>query len=665
LPLVGDRAVTAAHARQAVAALPADDVLWVSRTEDGPGTLAPAGLRRQLGRSASAVVLDGHDGLHADVLAACPGFLLAGGTLLLRLPPTPVPPAHLAVHPSRCLHRPPSTHFEDRVRRALSTAPLRDPPTAPPGVHATMGTAEQDALIASLSASVVAPAASLHAVLARRGRGKSTALGRVLGHAHRAGLRVALCAPDPSACAVALAAADAPLLVLSPEAALSHDGDGIDVLAVDEAARLPVPWLRALTRRHPGTLLFATTTGGYEGTGQGFVLRFLTSLADDPRPLAQHRLHRPIRWDADDPLEAWLDEVLLDRATPASLLAAPIASPTFAAIPSSTLTQDDPLAAQVHGLLQHAHYRTTPADLQRLLDAPNLQLHVAREGTQVVAVNLVAVEGGLSEADGRAVRDGRLRVRGHALPETLVSHMGAVAAGSGCWIRSMRLAVHPARRRRGLARALVEHVHAFHLDPLRPHGPVDGFGTLFGAAEHVVGLRASLGYHMVRLGASRGSRTGEPSAVMVRPVTPWAEELVATLSGRTARDLDLLLALLHGEGALDLEPGLIHRIRQALPAPVPLTEAEIIEAVHAYVQGPRPLEAAAAALRAWLPTTDRRGWTALEARLAQDRLFDTRSWTASAHRASLPHPRAAMRALKRACRRLPLPDPSGAPKVDA
>jgi len=664
LPLVGSRQETLDRALQALGPRRPEDVLWVSRAledVDPFEVTSPAALRRRLGGSTHAVVLDGHDGLHADVLAACPGFLLAGGTLVLRLPPEPVAPVHLAVHPSRVVHRSAGTIFEGRLRAALGAAPRCDAEGVPGGSPPTEGTPEQQAIVDTLLEAVRAERPSLHALLARRGRGKSTALGQVLGQAAREGRRVALCAPDPTAGAVAAEAAGVVLPFLTPEQALAADPTDApwDVLAIDEAARCPVPWLRALARHHGGTLLFATTTGGYEGTGQGFVLRFLASLRDDPRPLHRHHLHAPIRWDAEDPLETWLDGILLDHATPGTLLAEGSAAVRFEHVAPDRLASDDLVLQQVHGLLQHAHYRTTPADLQRLLDGPNLYLHAAFEGPSVVAVNLVAVEGGLPPADAVAMRDGGLRIRGHALPDTLVCHMGALDAALGCWIRSVRLAVHPERRRRGLARALADHVHRHHLSPARRHGPVDGFGTLFGAVPHVVRLRQGLGYRLVRLSASRGSRTGEPSAVMVRPVSDEATQLVDTLAGRTARDLDLVLAMLQGDGELPLSEPLVDALRADLPPPLPLDEAEVTEAVHAYVNGPRPLEAAATALRAWLPSTDRTGWTPTERQLAQDRLFDTHSWTRTAQRAGLPHARAAMRALKRACRRLTLPPVDG------
>ena len=207
-------------------------------------------------------------------------------------------------------------------------------------------TAEQQALTAALAASSAGPP-TLHAVVAARGRGKSTALGQALACVQAKGLRVALCAPDDDAGAVAHAAGHGRIPRLGPMEALSTGP--WDVLAIDEAARLPVPWLLALARRHPGTLWFATTTGGYEGTGQGFVQRVLATLEADPRPLTRHTLHAPIRWDAGDPLEAWLDDLLL--ASPPSATPGP-PQRTLSVVSPQELADDEATLGAVHQLLQ-------------------------------------------------------------------------------------------------------------------------------------------------------------------------------------------------------------------------------------------------------------------------------------------------------------------------
>src|SRR5690606_39440759 len=97
-------------------------------------------------------------------------------------------------------------------------------------------------------------------------------------------------------------------------------------------AQLPVPVLRALVRRHPNArIAFATTVHGYEGTGRGFVLRFLEWLRSGPGSsgdaapeLEILTLETPIRWLENDPLEKLVFDVLALDAEAAPL---PVASP--------------------------------------------------------------------------------------------------------------------------------------------------------------------------------------------------------------------------------------------------------------------------------------------------------------------------------------------------
>src|SRR5690606_38647685 len=109
-------------------------------------------------------------------------------------------------------------------------------------------------------------------------------------------------------------------------------------------------------------------------------------------------------------------------------------------------------------------------------------------------------------------------------------------AGTLMMVRSVRIITHPALRRHGLARALVDHVHG--------HYAPDLFGTMFGATPELVAFRRAVGYELVRLGASKSARAGEPTAVMVRPVSARASRLVADLRADLARDLPIQLALI-------------------------------------------------------------------------------------------------------------------------
>jgi tRNA(Met) cytidine acetyltransferase len=414
--------------------------------------------------------------------------------------------------------------------------------------------------------------------------------------------------------------------------------DGLDereapqVIVIDEAAQLPVPLLQRITRLAPrATLAFATTCRGYEGTGRGFVLRFLAWARSEGRAFRELTLREPIRFDPGDPPEERV--FLRPRRAPEERV--------FLRLEPARLAADEGLLRQVFGLLVHAHYRTRPADLARLLEAPELSVHACMEGAQVLAVSLVSREGGLSQELCERLARGEGRIQGHALPDTLLSHGGATEAGELTFARSVRIAVHPASRREGLASALVEHVHGAH--------EVDAFGTLFGATTEVVRFRQKLGYELVRVGASRGARTGEPAAVMVRPVSRRAAALVAALRVELARNLPWQLRAFAAEG-LPLDAALETALRDGLPAPPPLSPADRDALVETYTTSARPADTLAHALCSFvaehegsLVTLDRRSAALLRARWVEEL-----PWREAAACAGYRHAGDAMRAMRSA-----------------
>lgn len=639
--LRGDPASTRAQALALLGGAEDDDVLWVGEDEARFTTASRASARRLLGRAFDAVVLDLHRGADADLLGLCHGFVWGGGRLVLRMPPSDAhaPDEALAVLPFAASDV--STRFAARLERALSRSDaLEAPGSLGAPSREVRGTAEQRALVEALARSFASDAPAISVVIADRGRGKSSSLGLALAEAARGRtLRAAVTAGSEASVAEVLRFAPAGARYLDP-LELAHGGDDLDVLVVDEAAQLPVPLLTQMVLRHPrARIAFATTARGYEGTGRGFVLRFLEWLKTLDRPLASHALSEPIRWAAGDPLERLVFDALLLDAEPARLEPdVDLAGVRHARLERDALAGDERLLREVFGLLVHAHYRTTPGDLARLLDAPNLAVHASFAGEHVVAATLVAREGGLSEGDRARLASGRARIRGHALAETLCVHAGRPEAGRLSMIRSVRIAVHPAARRRGVARALVDHVHASYAPDL--------FGTLFGATPELLAFRREVGYSLVRLGVSRGARTGEPSAVMLRPVSPEAEALVRALRADLARDLPLQLALLEDELALD--PRLPGELAEGLPAPAALSDRECLEIARRYTVSSRPFEAAAYAITR--AVAERAGALAtLEPRaraLVTARVLERRSWARAAREAGYETVPAAMRALR-------------------
>ena len=638
----GSAPETREKAIAAIAALAPDEVVWAgSDAPAGVRAVAPRGLDALLGASADAAVLDLHAGLDADAIARAEGLVRRGGELVLRMSERPVARADLAVSGraleevgTRALAR-----FERTLAAATSTAPLA--PVAPSTPVAS--TEEQSALVLRLVPSLLDPTPRLVTLVADRGRGKSAALGRAL--------RAAIDAAPDTKCVVSAPSEDAlgevhrfarpTSLRFVTAAGLSRGADhDADVIVIDEAAQLSVPRLRRIVLAHPrARIVLATTCHGYEGTGRGFALRFVRWARTRGLAVEEHTLTAPIRWDAGDPLERWAYEALVLDAVPATLGAPAV--PRHEQLGRDRLTEDERTLRALFGLLLSAHYRTSPDDLVRLLDAPNLDVHALFEGEDVVAACLVAHEGGLDEAAIAALASGRTRLSRHALADTLASHSATPEAARLTMVRSVRIAVHEERRGRGLARRLVEAVHASYAPDL--------FGTMFGATADLVKMRRALGYALVRVGVSRGARSGEPAAVMIRPVSTRARALVERLRVDLARELPAQLALLEADDGGPLEPAL----RSALIAELPALPDESDEALTAritrYVEGSQPIDALAASARRFVlahPDALAR-LSGRERELLVARLVDRAAWAEVARRAGLEVP-AAMRAMRAA-----------------
>lgn len=658
--LRGTRTQTAAEAVALAAALDRDDVLWVSEAPaptDRFENTRPTHARRKLGQAFDAVVLDLHDAIDPDLVAACIGFVWGGGALLLRVPPKGVRPTNygepLALHPFKAAEVTPRFygHFERALERHASShaGHLASSP------HDTYATAEQDDVVRALATRLTGERPCLCVLTAGRGRGKSAAVGRVLNDLRARPGTVLLCASHPDALAEVYRFAHRPLESMQPMPLLAAPENAAELIVVDEAAQIPVPVLQALVRRHNrASFLFATTTHGYEGTGRGFVLRFVAWAEQQERQLHRFSLHTPIRFPENDPLEAFADDALLLHAE-AESPAQPASTSGYASstavrhvrLDRDTLVDDESTLRAFFGLLVHAHYRTVPSDLYRALDAPNLSLHATRTAGGLAAASLVAEEGALPPSMCAAMARGETRIRGHALADTLVTHCGVPWAGELRMVRSIRIATHPDIRRTGLASGLVNHVHGSFPD-------ADLFGTLFGATPELIAFRRSLGYELVRVGVSRGSRTGEPAAVMIHPVTPRAKMLTAELRRALSHSLPRQLDLLEQEGALLLSSAMRDALSEGLEPVAALGPEECEGRARAYAAGVMPYEAMAFALQPFVAAhTDRLArLPPSAARLLSARVLQGRPWADAAEQACLPHAGAAMRSLRPAIRAL-------------
>ncbi|WP_423995694.1 tRNA(Met) cytidine acetyltransferase TmcA [Halorubrum trapanicum] len=499
-----------------------------------------------------------------------------------------------------------------------------DPPSAPPGAtfpaaaYGACLTADQTRALRAFEA--LADPGSAVVVESDRGRGKSSAAGLAAGALALGGRDALVTAPAFRNAAEVFARARELIrgetdgdaaeagddsdgdderdlrtpaggrVRFLPPAAAAEVADEADAVIVDEAAALPVRLLEGFLDA-PG-VAFCTTVHGYEGAGRGFAVRFRERLLDSRFSVRDVRLDEPIRYARNDPVEAWASRALLLDARPAVEDAvadadASVDEATYRALDPADLLADEILLGEAFGLLVAAHYRTEPNDLARLLDAPNLVARALVADGRVVAVALLAREGGLDAETRRGMYEGE-RVRGNMVPDVLTSQLRDEAAAAPRGLRTVRIATHHALRDAGFGSRLLDEVHAEFGDEM------DYFSVGYGATPRLLRFWRRAGYRTVHLSTSRNDASGEYSAIMFRPETEAGRALLDRHAvAFRDRERDGL-----SDAHRDVDPDVVRGALRACSAPVPvdLTETEWRSVVGASV-GPGMYDTAPGAFR--------------------------------------------------------------------
>jgi len=501
-----------------------------------------------LGSETRIVVVDLFDGFNADVLCIAGGLVRAGGILALLSPDGDTRAA--IVDRYACWQdgrHSASAFFVEyffRALRADSKLGIRltsdSLPAAPPVLPRLQETpiqngrtAEQTEALRSIESWARGQQGGCVLLSAERGRGKSTCLG-MLAASLQGRLRVLVSANSRQTAAALLRRAPG-IEFVAPDVLLQECPEA-DLLLLDEAAMIPLPMLRQLTRLYP-KLVMATTSGGYEGTGQGFLLRFVSDMKK--RGLIQLRLERPVRWCEGDLLEAWLGRTLLlqqeTRVTTA---------PTPAKREECRITQLEqpgaaeswPLLRQVYALLNTAHYRTRPSDLRMLMENPDLCVFVALNKARVVGVVLLNPEGGFDASLCREIFLGRRRPQGHLLAQMLTAQAGLKGFAGYRGLRVQRIAVAADCRREGLGTELLEAAFEY----ARDNG-LDYVGASFALDVETADFWRQAGYRLVHISYARGKSSGDHSIAVLRPLSDALEAGIEQLRQRIRSQLPIWL----------------------------------------------------------------------------------------------------------------------------
>jgi len=306
-----------------------------------------------------------------------------------------------------------------------------------------------------------------------------------------------------------------------------------DVLLIDEAAVIPVPMLEKLLKRY-SHIVFSTTTHGYEGTGRGFILKFY-GLLDRTRPeWREFKLHQPVRWARNDPLEKWIEQLLFLDLQLDNEPRAPenMAQCQVELINQVELVDNKAKREAIFSLLVTAHYRTSPADFQYIFDSQDIRVYTLEYQEKVLAVLLINQEGGFDAELSTDIYHGRRRPKGHLLAQTLCFHAGYEQAASYCYSRVMRIAVHPQLQHSGYGSYLLSQV----IENEKNYD-IDILGTSFSATPELIRFWEKASMSLLRIGFSRDHVSASNSAVMATALSERGKKLVAELSARFERNL--------------------------------------------------------------------------------------------------------------------------------
>lgn len=514
-------------------ALPGD-WLWISPQPDAENHCSPSALQTLLGREFRHAVFDARHGFDAAAFAALSGTLKAGSWLVLLLPvweewenqpdadslrwsdcPDPIATPHFVQHLKRVL-----TADNDailwRQNQPFSLAHFTPRTDWHPATGAPQP--EQQQLLQQL----LTMPPGVAAVTAARGRGKSALAGQLISRI--AGSAI-VTAPAKAATDVLAQFAGEKFRFIAPDALLASD-EQADWLVVDEAAAIPAPLLHQLVSRFPRTLL-TTTVQGYEGTGRGFLLKFCARFPH----LHRFELQQPIRWAQGCPLEKMVSEALVFDDE--NFTHTPQGNIVISAFEQTLWRSDPETPLKVYQLLSGAHYRTSPLDLRRMMDAPGQHFLQAAGENEIAGALWLVDEGGLSQELSQAVWAGFRRPRGNLVAQSLAAHGSNPLAATLRGRRVSRIAVHPARQREGTGRQLIAGALQYTHD-------LDYLSVSFGYTGELWRFWQRCGFVLVRMGNHREASSGCYTAMALLPMSDAGKQLAEREHYRLRRDAQAL-----------------------------------------------------------------------------------------------------------------------------
>lgn len=422
------------------------------------------------------------------------------------------------------------------------------------------------------------PKGAVGLIKAKRGRGKSTLLGRLAAEfavvKHETAIFIT--APHLNNCQRALAEFKATvnafnklnldtrprlntrLTYIAPDQILTLNKAAM--LFIDEAASIS-PRIILNACQYFGKVVLATTVEGYEGSGLGFTLKVLPKLQALTDTFTLVELSQAIRWFPNDSLELLFENVFApligDEDKALDLKEADINSNDLnklhlRLIDKTELINSESSLKAILGLLVQSHYQTTPDDIMRILDAPDHHIAIltnskktnsALNSNAILSVAVLVDESLISTNIDEDFLDNIIcssrRINGHLVAQNLASTFSDIwFLNSRNW-RIMRIAVQPHLRRLGLASSMLSQI-----EKLAKEQDVNYISTSFGFTNELYSFWQSQHYKLIKIGARRDTSSGEHSSIWVFPMNASAASQFKSYLGIMLNDMDFLVNMI-------------------------------------------------------------------------------------------------------------------------
>ncbi|WP_086775006.1 GNAT family N-acetyltransferase [Vibrio coralliirubri] len=553
-----------------------------------------------LGRECQVLVCDFREQFDANGFSVALGSLVGGGLLLV------LPPKVEASEDSESFGQRWLKHHFDKL---ISVSQYNEAGDVVQATHALpqmqsaqngLDKFEQQNTAVELVKKVVSGHRKRPLILtADRGRGKSSTLGIAAAQllVERHGFNIIVTAPSVKAVEPVFSHASQGLESCEVVNAthIRHQGGSLrfvaadellkskpdcDLLLVDEAAAIPIPMLKSMVDIYH-RMVFSTTVHGYEGSGRGFGIKFESWLSEHRPGWKGFKLEQPIRWNNNDPLEAWLFDCFLlgnDASLSESVVdeldgfsAEAISQLNLVELSKAECLANLEQLQQCFSLLVDAHYQTSPNDLMQFLNNPAIRLYAAWQQDECLGCMLVTEEGGLDSELISQIQLGKRRPQGHLVPVLLANQLGCTPAATSRCLRVMRIAVSARHQGLGIGRWMLAQLS-------QQTSQADYLATSFGATSELISFWRGSEFEAVHIGHQRDQASGCHSVLMVKALNSNSQGWINQVQNHFERSYCFLVS-----GSLvSLEPDMV---RALLPKSVQTVSEFETQLVRNYVNG--------------------------------------------------------------------------------